>query len=437
MKTEFIDVSPTHKQIVFEIPAEVVETEVERVARGYGKSARLPGFRPGKAPVKLVRQRYREQILHDVMHDLIPRAIDDAVRERAIEPVDTPDVREVSIDDGQPLRFRADFETVPPIEPVDLASLTLRRSPIEVSDQAVDSAIERLRERGARFEPVEGRPSAHGDVLTADLTRRAISVPPPAEGEAAAAPGEPERHTDISLEIGGASNPPGFDAEITGLEPGAEKSFVIAFAADYAVSSLAGSEVEYTVAVKAIKKKVLPALDDEFAKDLGDFESVEALRSRVRADLQRDAERSQEREVRNDLLRQLGTRVTFEVPEVLVTREMDRRTEDLVRQLMEQGMDPLRAGIDWEAFRERQRDSARETVRSLLVLDDVARREGVQVSGDEVDAEVARLAERTGRSVASVRAKLEKEGGMSRLRSMMRRDKTVDFVMARATIVTV
>jgi len=437
MKTEFIDVSPTHKQIVFEIPAEVVETEVERVARGYGKSARLPGFRPGKAPVKLVRQRYREQILHDVMHDLIPRAIDDEMRQRAIEPVDTPDVREVSLDEGQPLRFRADFDTVPPIDPVEYASLTLRRSPIEVSDQAVDSAIERLRERAARYEPVEGRASAHGDVLTADLTRHALSAPPPAEGEAPQAPGEPERHTDISIEIGAAANPPGFDAEVTGLDPGAEKTFVVRFPAEYAVASLAGAEVEYTVAVKAIKKKVLPALDDEFAKDLGDFESVEALRTRVRADLQRDAERSQEREIRNDLMRQLGTKVTFEVPEVLLAREIDRRTEDLVRQVMEQGMDPLRAGIDWEAFRDRQRDSAREMVRSLLVLDDVARREGVQVSDDEVDAEVARLAERTGRSVASVRARLEKEGGMSRLRAMMRRDKTVDFVLARATIVAV
>jgi len=437
MKTEFIDVSPTHKQIVFEIPAEVVATEIARVARGYGRSARLPGFRPGTAPDKLVRQRYKEQILHDVMHDLIPRAIDDAVRERAVEPIDTPDVREVTINEGEPLRFRADFETVPPIDAVDYASLTLRRSPIEVSDTAVDGAIERLRERSARYEPVEGRPSAAGDVLTADLTRRVVSAPPPAEGEAPAPTGEPERHSDITIEIGGASNPPGFDAEITGLQPGTEKSFVIAFPADYAVASLAGSEVEYTLAVKAVKKKVLPVLDDEFAKDLGDFDSVEALRTRVRADLRRDAERSQEREIRNDLLRQLGARVSFEVPDALVGREVDRRTEDLVRQMMEQGLDPLKAGIDWEAFREHQRASARDAVRSLLVLDDIARREGVQVSDDEVAAEVARLAERTGRSVAAVRARLEKDGGVSRLRSMMRRDKAVEHVMARATILTV
>jgi trigger factor len=437
MKTEFTDVSSTRKQLVFEIPTEVVETEIQRVTRTYGRSARLPGFRPGKAPERLVRQRYKEQILHDVMHDLIPRAIDDAMRERAFEPVDTPAVRDVVLEEGAPLTFAVDFETVPPIEPVDYAAITLRRSPIAVADEAVDSMLERLRERHARYEPVEGRPSQSGDVLAADLARRIVKVAASDEAGAAPVPSEPERHSDITIEIGSAANPPGFDDEITGLEPGARKTFSVAFPADYAVASLAGSEVEYEIHVKGIKAKVLPALDDEFAKDLGEFESLAALRERVRHDLQHDAERSQEREVRNDLLRQLASRVTFEAPDALVNREVDRRMEDFVRQVMEQGVDPLKSGIDWEQFRERQRDSSRETVKSLLVLDDIARREAVQVDEAEVDAEVARLAERTGRTTSAVRARLEKEGGLARLRAMMRRDKAVDHVMSRATIVRV
>ena len=437
MKTEFTDVSPTRKQLVFEIPAEVVETEIQRVTRTYGRSARLPGFRPGKAPERLVRQRYKEQILHDVMHDLIPRAIDDAMRERALEPVDTPAVRDVVLEEGAPLTFAVDFETVPPIDPVDCAAITLRRSPIAVADEAVDGMLERLRERHARYEPVDGRASQAGDVLSADLSRRIVKAATADEASASQAPGEPERHADITIEIGSAANPPGFDAEITGLAPGQEKTFTVSFPGDYAVASLAGSEVEYTVTVKGIKAKVLPALDDEFAKDLGEFESLGALRERVRHDLQHDAERSQEREVRNDLLRQLASRVAFEAPDALVDREVDRRMEDFVRQVMEQGVDPLKSGIDWEQFRARQRDASREAVKSLLVLDDIARREGVQVDDAEVDAEVARLAERTGRTAAAVRARLEKEGGLARLRAMMRRDKAVDHVMARATIVTV
>jgi trigger factor len=437
MKTEFIDVSPTRKQLVFEIPTEVVETEIERVTRKYGQSARLPGFRPGKAPARLVRQRYKDQILHDVMHDLIPHAIDDAMRERGLEPVDTPAVRDVTLDEGVPLRFTADFETVPPIDPIDYGGITLRRSPIAVADEAVASMLERLRERHARYEPVEGRVSRAGDVLTADLARRVVNAVPAGEAAGTQAPGAAERHADVTIEIGGAANPPGFDTEITGLEAGAEKTFTIVFPADYAVAALAGTEVEYVISVKAIKAKVLPALDDEFAKDLGEFDSLDALRERVRHDLQHDGERSQEREVRNDLLRQLAARVTFEAPDALVDREVDRRTEDLVRQVMEQGVDPLKAGIDWEQFRERQRESSRETVKSLLVLDDIARREAIQVSDAEVDAEVARLAEHTGRTAAAVRARLEKEGGLSRLRAMMRRDRSVDHVMSRATIVAV
>jgi trigger factor len=437
MKTELIDVSPTRKQLVFEVPTEVVETEIERVTRTYGRSSRLPGFRPGKAPARLVRQHYKDQILHDVMHDLIPRVIDDAMRERALEPVDTPAVRDVTLEEGVPLRFTADFETVPPIDPIDYAGITLRRSPITVADEAVASMLERLRERHARHEPVEDRASRTGDVLTADLSRRVVKAASTAEAAEAGTPGAPERHTDVTIEIGGAANPPGFDAEITGLEAGAQKTFVVAFPAEYAVASLAGSEVEYEVHVKGIKAKTLPALDDEFAKDLGDFDSLEALRERVRHDLQHDAERTQEREVRNDLLRQLAARVTFDAPDALVDREVDRRTEEFVRQVMEQGVDPLKAGIDWEQFRERQRESSRETVKSLLVLDDIARRESIQVGEDEVDAEVARLAERTGRTAAAVRARLEKEGGLARLRAMMRRDKAMDHVMSRATIVAV
>jgi len=259
---------------------------------------------------------------------------------------------------------------------------------------------------------------------------------PAAEGESPGA-GEPERMNGVRIEIGAPVNPPGFDDEVSGLEVGGRKSFRVAFPADYPVADLAGAEVEYDVEVKGLNLKVVPDVDDEFAKDLGEFGSLEELRERVRQDLQRDAERGQEREIREDLLRQLAARVTFDAPEALVEREVDRRTEEFVRQLMDQGVDPLKAGIDWEHFRGHQREPSREAVKSLLVLDDIARRESIQVGEAEVDAEVARLAERTGRTAAAVRARLEKEGGLSRLRAMMRRDKTVDHVMSRATIVAV
>jgi trigger factor len=190
----------------------------------------------------------------------------------------------------------------------------------------------------------------------------------------------------------------------------------------------------YTVTVHGIKKRILPALDDEFAKDLGEFDSLDALRTRVREDLEHEARHAAEREMRAQLLKQLAARVPFEVPESLVEREIDRRIEDFARRLMEQQVDPRQAGIDWDAFRESQREAGREAVAGALVLDEVARREGLDVTAEEAEREVGRFAERTGRTAAAVRARLEKEGGMGRIYSGLRREKSIDFLMARATI---
>ena len=432
MKTEFIDVTPTQKQLVFEVPADLVEQEVTRVVRDYGKAARIPGFRPGKAPAHIVRKRFRGQILSDVMQGLIPRVVDDALRERALEPVETPDIRDVTLEDGQPLKFTAAFETVPPIEPIDYAGMSVRQDRIEVGDEAVAGVLERLRDRHARFEPVEGRPSEMGDVLTATVTRRVVE--PPASAEGATPPSdEPERLEDARIELGAKANPPGFDEPLLGAVPGDERNFSVRFPADYPIADLAGAVVDYTVAVKEAKKKVLPALDDEFAKDL-ELESLEALQTRVRTDLQRDGERRQANDMRNDLLRQLAARVTVDVPEALVGREIDRRLQEFVGQLVEQGMDPTKLGMDWGRFRDEQRTPAVDTVKSVLAIDDVARRERITVSEEEAEAEIARLAERTGRTVAAVRARLSEDGGIGRLYAGLRREKTVGFLLERVTI---
>jgi trigger factor len=421
MKTEFVDINETRKNVRVEIPSDVVDAEIERVARGYSRTVRVPGFRPGKTPPRVIKQRFKEQILHDVAHDLIPRAVDDALRERGVEPVDTPDVRDVTIDAGQPLTFTASFDTVPSFDPGEFGSLALRRASTRVDEAAVDEALERLRQRSARFEPVEGRGLDHGDTALVDLERR----------EAADAP---ETHKGVSVEVGAPVNPPGFDEQLLGLEAGGTKTFAITFPSDYAAADLAGKTVTYTVTVHGIKRKILPALDDELAKDLGEFDSLAALRARVRADLEHEARHAAEREIRTTMMKQLAARVPFEVPSALVEREIDRRLEDFAHRLTEQGVDPRTAGIDWDAFRESQRDVAREAVAGALVLDEVARREHLEITGEEAEREVGRYAERTGRAAAAVRARLEKEGGMARVYAGLRREKAIDFVMARATI---
>jgi trigger factor len=433
VKTEFIDVSETRKNLVVEIPSTVVDAEIDKVARDYSKAARIPGFRPGKVPPKVVRQRFRDQILHDVAHGLIPRAVDEALRERGVEPVNTPDIRDVVVEEGQPLKFTATFETVPPIDPGDYASLTLRKKDAVVADGAVDEALGRLRERAARYETVEGRGIQTGDSVVVDLKRTAAARP---ESDATPAPGEThtDRHENVTVEIGAPANPPGFDAELTGLHVGEHKTFDVRYPADYAISELAGTTVNYHVDVKAIRKRNVPELDDELAKDLGSFESLEALRGHVRTDLEHEARHEAEREMRADLLTQLASRVTFDVPGSLVDREIDRRVEEFVRRLVEQQIDPTRANINWEEFRERQRDAAVEAVRSALVLDEIARRDGVVASEAEIQTEIERYAERAGRTPEAVRARLEQEGGLARLYTGLRREKTMEFLLSKATV---
>jgi trigger factor len=434
MKTEFIDVSDTKKNLVVEIPSTVVDAEIDKVSRDYSRAARIPGFRPGKVPPKVVRQRFRDQILHDVAHGLIPRAVDEALRERGVEPVDTPDIRDVVVEEGQPLKFTATFETVPPIDPGNYSGITLRQKAVTVEESAVDQALEQLRDRAARYEPVEDRGIEHGDSVLMDLVRTAAAASPEAAaGEEAEE--QTDRHENITVDIGGRANPPGFDQELSGLSTGDTKTFDVHYPADYSITELAGTTVQYDVTIKAIRKRVVPDLDDELAKDLGDFESLDALRTRVRSDLEHEAKHEGEREMRADLLKQLASRVDFEVPAALVDREIDRRVEEFVRRLIEQQIDPMRTNINWEEFRERQKEAASEAVKSALVLDEVARREGIAVGEDEVEAEVQRYAERSGRSAAAVRARLEKEGGLSRLHSGLRREKAVNFLLTKATVI--
>ena len=433
VKTEFIDVSDTRKSLVVEIPSTVVDAEIDKVARDYSKAARIPGFRPGKVPPKVVRQRFRDQILHDVAHGLIPRAVDEALRERGVEPVNTPDIRDVVVEEGQPLKFTASFETVPPIDPGDYSSLTLRQGEAVVSDSAVDEALTRLRERAARYEPVDSRGIQSGDSVVLDLRRTAAAKD---EESKTAASGEThtDRHDNVTVEIGAPANPPGFDQELTGLHIGESKTFEVQYQADYAIQELAGTTVSYHVDVKAIRKRIVPELDDEFAKDLGSFDSLDGLRAHVRSDLEHEARHESEREMRADLLRQLATRVTFDVPASLLDREVDRRVEEFVRRLVEQQIDPTRANINWEEFRERQRDAAMEAVRSALVLDEIARRDSVVVSDADMQAEIERYAERAGRTPEAVRARLEQEGGLARLYTGLRREKTMELLLSKATV---
>jgi trigger factor len=429
MKTELVDVNETRRNLTVEIPPDVVDAEIARVAARYGKAARLPGFRPGKVPSKVVRQRFRSQILHDVAHELVERAVEEALNERGVEPVSTPDIRDINVEEGQPLTFKAEFDVLPSFDPGEFSSIEARKTVATIEDAAVDQALDQLRERSARFEPVESGVVGDGHTVVIDLERQPFDK----EGQA----GEKTRHEKVPIEIGSTANPPGFDDELRGLKGGETKSFRVHYPDDHEVSDLAGTDVNFQITVHDVRQRIVPVLDDEFAKDMGEFETLDALRARVRQDLETEASEAADRQVRADVLKKLATRVPFPVPGSLVDREIDRRVEEFARRLMDQRIDPRKTNIDWAAFREAQREPATEAVGSALVLDEIARRDDIGVSEVEIEAELDKYSARSGLTVPAVRARLEQDGGLERVAAGLRREKALSHVMQHARIVQI
>lgn len=426
MKSEIVDVNETRRDLTVEVPSAVVDDAIGRAAAKIGRAAKIPGFRPGKVPATVVRQRFKGAIMQEVAETLISRAVGEALVERSVEPIDTPEIKDLILEEGKALTFKASFDVVPAFDPGDLTTIEATQPAATIADDVVNQSLERLRERAARFEAVETGAVETGHTVVISLERQGTDK----DGKQ----GEREKHEQVSIELGAPSNPPGFDAEMIGLTPGTTKSFTITYPADYTIAELAGGTVEYTVTLTEIKKRVVPPLDDELAKDLGEFESLDALRTRVRADLEHEAMHAAERQLRQDLLKQLAARVPFAVPATLVDREIDRRLEDFARRLMDQRIDPRQANIDWNAFREGQRAPAAEAVGSAIALDEIAKRESVTVTDDDLDAELQRYADQTGHTVPSIKARLQKDGELGRLAAGLRREKAVALVVSRAKI---
>ena len=426
MKSELVDVNETRRDLTIEVPSEVVSEAIGNAAAKLGRTVKIPGFRPGKVPATVIRQRFKPQIMQDVAEHLVSKAVGDALVDKGVEPISTPDIKDLVLEEGKPLTFKATFDVVPGFDPGDLSTIEATEPSRAIEDDAVNQSLERMRERNARYEAVEGGVVEAGHTVVVGLERKGTDK----DGKA----GDAEKHEQVNIELGAPSNPPGFDTELIGMVAGSSKSFTITYPEDYAIPELAGGKVDYLVNLKEIKQRIIPALDDELAKDLGEFESLDALRTRIREDLEHEATHAAERQLRQDVLKQLAARVPFAVPDSLVEREIDRRLEDFARRLMDQRIDPRQANIDWNAFREGQRAPAVEAVGSALVLDEIAKREQLDVTDEDLDAELQRYAEQTGHSVASVKARLQKDGELGRLAAGLRREKAVTHVMAKAQI---
>jgi trigger factor len=422
LKVDYVEESPVKKALTFEVEAERIQGEIDSRARELARKVKLPGFRPGKVPVEVVKKRFHSEILGEAAEAIVSKVVFDEIEGRGLKPLAPPKVEEVKLEEGRPMTFKAVFETLPLIELPDWRGLRVSAKGPRVADEDVDKELDRLREEAARYDPVEeARETSAGDYVLLDLAWK------PLDG------GKGGRDENALIEIGNSGNHPDMNKGLSGLRLGETREIDVAWGED-AAPAIAGKTVRYTVTLKGIKKKVVPAADDEFAKDLGEFDSLDALRAKIRRQLEIGEERRSEREVKGALVEALVAKADFEVPEALVERHMTARTERLARGLAYQGIDPRKLSVDWREYRESTRDDSVKAARADVLLDEIARREGVEAMESEVEAEVARLAERAGKSREALRAQLAKEGDLAALAARIREEKTLDLLKSNASI---
>jgi trigger factor len=421
-KTEELKKDSVKREIAVEIPAEEVARETEIQIQRYQKSARLPGFRAGHVPASIIRQRFGEGLKNDVAEALIPKYFRRETEKQGLVPVSQPRVSDLHIHDGEPLTFKATFEVLPEIQVEGYKELRADKPEIVVTDDELEQALANLREQRAAYTTVEGRALAEGDFAQAAMNGK----PKDAAADAGA---NPVHMDDVLIEIGGKNTIPEFTQNLTGTSAGEERSFDVVYPEDAPDKRLAGKTFVYTVKVNGIKQKSLPELNDEFAKELGEFTSLDQVRKQIRENIEFEKRHAAEREAKDKLVAELVKRNEFEVPESLVDRQIDLRLERGLRALAAQGMkmEDMKK-MDLPRLRAGQREQAVGDVKSTLLLERIADLEKIEVSDEEVNREVESLAKQSKQTPEAVRARLTQDGGLDRIRIRIRSEKTLDFL---------
>jgi trigger factor len=416
------------REIELEIPAENVTKATEKVARDLARVARIPGFRPGKAPVTLIRRRFAGDIQGEVLQSLVPEYLEKALDEKKLVPVTRPEVDKVEFKEGEPLKFRAVFEVLPEFELGEYKGLEIQVDAVEAGEAQVDKVVEEMRERAATFVPVEGRAAKDGDFALIKLS----GMP---EGG-----GDPVEADNIMCHIGAEETLESFTDNLRGANPGETKKFSSKYPDDYPDQKLAGKTYDYSVEVLAIKEKKLAEVNDEFAKDAAGEASgvttVAELRKKILENLEAAKEDQQSSQAREKILEALVKKHDFPVPEALVEHQMDVRLERTVRALTAQGVDPRAVNVDWVSLRRRQHDRAVDDVKAELLLDRIADAEKTEATDEDVEKEIGALAERSGESATALRARLTKQGALDRMKSKLRSDKTIEWLYRNTRIET-
>jgi trigger factor len=413
------------RELDLEIPAEEVSKKMESVAKEFSRVARVPGFRPGKAPVSLIRKRFADDIKGEVFQSLVPQRVERAVTEQRLTPVSQPHVENLEFAEGQPLKFRAVFEVLPEFELANYKGLELEMPVMDITDDDVTKTLEEMRQRAAAYAPVERRAVENDDYVQLKLT----GMP---EGG-----GEPLQADSVLCHIGAEETMESFNENLRGANIGDHKKFDVQYPQDYPDAKLAAKLFHYEVDVTGIKTKKLPDLNDEFAKDVSDATTLDELKTKIRESLDHEREHRQKDLLRGKVIEALVKLHDLPVPESLVEHQMDIRLERVVRSLAAQGVDPRAVNVDWVTMRSRQKDRAADDVKAELIVDRIATAENIDINDEELRHELEHAATHSGESVAAIEARLTKQGTLDRMKAKLRSDKTLDWLAQNSHIRTV
>lgn len=414
--------SSTKREIEIEIPVEDVNRQTESLIQKYQKVARIPGFRRGHVPASIIRQRFSEEIKTDMVEALIPRFFRQEAERLSLHPVSQPRVTDLHLHDGEPLRFKAAFEVLPEIKLEGYKELRAERPEIAVSEEDVEKAINDLRERQAAFNDLEGRALADGDFAQ-------VSLDGNPKAEQKSGEGQPVHMDDVLVEVAGGNTMPEFTEHLRGAVAGDERTFDVSYPEDTQDKRLAGKTFTYAVKVKAIKQKSLPELNDEFAKGLGEFQTMDDVRKAIRENIEAERKHEAQHAAKEKLVGELIQRNDFEVPDSLIEQQIDIRLERGLRALAAQGLTAEQMKkMDLNRLRAGQRDQAIHDVKAALLLERVAEEEHVQVSDEELNQELEALARQSKQTSEAVRARLTPDGGLDRIRNRIRNEKTLEFL---------
>lgn len=397
-----------------------VESEANRVAADVQKRAKLPGFRPGKAPASLIRKQFAGDIRQQVVENLIPKHLQKQIEAENLNVVGRPDIKDLHFHEGEPLRFKAEFEVFPSIELNEYKDIEVEYHEPTVTDEDVEKRLNEIRDQKAEFVNVDPRPLENGDFAVVSLE------------SIGGVEGEPVKQDEMVLEIGGPDTFEAFTENLRGLTPGDEKDFEVSYPEDYGSARLAGKSVKFHAVLKGVRRKELPELNDEFAQDLGDYRNIEEVRDAIRKGITAQRQHEAQSEAKNKIVDKLVDAHEFPVPEIFVERQIENRVEQSLRTMAAEGIDPRSIKLDWQKVKETQREKAVREVKASMLLSRIAEHESIHATRDEVDREVEKIARQNREPVAAAQMRFEKDGTMGRIANHIQTEKTLNFLFEHA-----